>query len=173
MLSHPDVLEAGAFAVPHERLGENVAAVVVLRPNSRASPQQLRQFAAKRLARYKVPGLIRAVPEIPKGASGKVRRKRAGRHALDAYRHPETTARILAAIGTGVAAGEHLGGAAGARSDRDRPGCLRARRRFPDGDAIVFASARALRRRVVVRGHLRCPDGGGTRGPPRRIEQKT
>ena len=74
LLSHPDVLEAGAFAVPHERLGENVAAVVVLRPNCTTSTQQLRDFAAKRLARYKVPGLIRAVPEIPKGASGKVRR---------------------------------------------------------------------------------------------------
>jgi amino acid adenylation domain-containing protein len=74
LLSHPDVLEAGAFAVPHERLGENVAAAVVLRPNSSTSTRELRDFAAKRLARYKVPGLIRVVPEIPKGASGKIRR---------------------------------------------------------------------------------------------------
>jgi amino acid adenylation domain-containing protein len=74
LLSHPDVLEAGAFAIPHPSLGENVAAVVSLRPNSATSPRELRDFAAKRLARYKVPGLIRVVPEIPKGASGKVRR---------------------------------------------------------------------------------------------------
>jgi amino acid adenylation domain-containing protein len=74
LLSHPDVLEAGAFAIPHKRLGENVAAVVVLRSNSEISTQKLRDFARNRLARYKVPGLIRIVPEIPKGASGKISR---------------------------------------------------------------------------------------------------
>jgi amino acid adenylation domain-containing protein len=74
LLSHPDVLEAGAFAIPHKKLGENVAAVVVLRPNSEVSAHKLREFARKRLAAYKVPGLIRIVPEIPKGASGKIKR---------------------------------------------------------------------------------------------------
>lgn len=74
LLSHPAVLEAGVFAVPHPKLGENVAAVVVLRPNSAASSDQLRQFARKRLAAYKVPSLIRRVAALPKGASGKVKR---------------------------------------------------------------------------------------------------
>jgi len=74
LLSHADVLEAGAFAIPHRKLGENVAAVVTLRPNRVASPSQLRQFVRQRLAAYKVPSLIRIVPEIPKGASGKIKR---------------------------------------------------------------------------------------------------
>ncbi|WFU26394.1 amino acid adenylation domain-containing protein [Bradyrhizobium sp. CB1717] len=74
LLSHPAVLEAGVFAVPHPKLGENVAAVVVLRQNSEASSDQLRQFARKRLAAYKVPSLIRSVAALPKGASGKVKR---------------------------------------------------------------------------------------------------
>lgn len=74
LLSHPAVLEAGVFAVPHPKLGENVAAVVVLRPNSEATSDQLRQFARKRLAAYKVPSLIRSVAALPKGASGKVKR---------------------------------------------------------------------------------------------------
>lgn len=74
LLSHPAVLEAGVFALPHEKLGENVAAVVVLRPNSEATSDQLRQFARKRLAAYKVPSLIRSVTALPKGASGKVKR---------------------------------------------------------------------------------------------------
>jgi amino acid adenylation domain-containing protein len=72
LLSHPDVLEAGAFAIPHRRLGENVAVAVVRRPKSNVTPHQLRGFARKRLAGYKVPSLIRIVPEIPKGASGKI-----------------------------------------------------------------------------------------------------
>ncbi|EIG61459.1 MULTISPECIES: non-ribosomal peptide synthetase [unclassified Bradyrhizobium] len=74
LLSHPAVLEAGVFAVPHPKLGENVAAIVVLRPNSEATSDQLRQFARKRLAAYKVPSLIRSVATLPKGASGKVKR---------------------------------------------------------------------------------------------------
>jgi amino acid adenylation domain-containing protein len=74
LLSHPAVLEAGVFAIPHHKLGENVAAVVVLRPQSEATSEQLRQFARKRLAAYKVPSLIRSVAALPKGASGKVRR---------------------------------------------------------------------------------------------------
>ncbi|MET4069814.1 amino acid adenylation domain-containing protein [Bradyrhizobium sp. S3.2.6] len=74
LLAHPAVLEAGVFAVPHAKLGENVAAVVVLRDNSEATSDQLRQFARKRLAAYKVPSLIRSVAALPKGASGKVKR---------------------------------------------------------------------------------------------------
>ncbi|MGY4430586.1 amino acid adenylation domain-containing protein [Bradyrhizobium sp. F1.13.1] len=74
LLSHPAVLEAGVFAVPHQKLGENVAAIVVLRPNSEATSDHLRQFARKRLAAYKVPSLIRSVATLPKGASGKVKR---------------------------------------------------------------------------------------------------
>ncbi|WP_234685757.1 non-ribosomal peptide synthetase [Bradyrhizobium monzae] len=74
LLAHPAVLEAGVFAIPHAKLGENVAAVVVLRANSEATSDQLRQFARKRLAAYKVPSLIRNVTALPKGASGKVKR---------------------------------------------------------------------------------------------------
>ncbi|WP_298873277.1 non-ribosomal peptide synthetase [uncultured Bradyrhizobium sp.] len=74
LLAHPAVLEAGVFAVPHAKLGENVAAVVVLRDNAETTSDQLRQFARKRLAAYKVPSLIRSMAALPKGASGKVKR---------------------------------------------------------------------------------------------------
>ncbi|MEK9281567.1 MULTISPECIES: non-ribosomal peptide synthetase [unclassified Bradyrhizobium] len=85
LLSHPAVLEAGVFAIPHLKLGENVAAVVVLRPGSNATSDQLRQFARKRLAAYKVPSLIRSAAALPKGASGKVKRNAlAGLIAIDA-----------------------------------------------------------------------------------------
>ena len=74
LLSHPDVVEAAAFSVPHARLGADVAAAVVLRPNATLSPPKLRDFVRKRLASFKVPGLIRIVPDIPKGAGGKLKR---------------------------------------------------------------------------------------------------
>jgi acyl-CoA synthetase (AMP-forming)/AMP-acid ligase II/acyl carrier protein/NRPS condensation-like uncharacterized protein len=74
LLSHPDVFEAAVFAVPHRRLGADVAAAVVLRPDAKVSAQSLRDFARERLAGFKVPGLIHFVPEIPKGAGGKIKR---------------------------------------------------------------------------------------------------
>src|SRR5262249_38856230 len=74
LLSHPDVVEAAVFSVPHSRLGSDVAAAVVLRPHAKISAQKLRDFARERLASFKVPGLIRIVPEIPKGAGGKIKR---------------------------------------------------------------------------------------------------
>jgi acyl-CoA synthetase (AMP-forming)/AMP-acid ligase II/acyl carrier protein len=74
LLSHPDVVEAAVFSVPHERLGEDVAAAVVTRPDLKISVQKLRVFARERLAAFKVPGPIYIVPEIPKGPSGKIKR---------------------------------------------------------------------------------------------------
>ena len=74
LLNHPDVIEAAAFPVPHARLGADVAAAVVLRSDAKANAQKLRDFVRKRLAGFKVPGLIRIVPTIPKGAGGKIRR---------------------------------------------------------------------------------------------------
>jgi acyl-CoA synthetase (AMP-forming)/AMP-acid ligase II/acyl carrier protein len=74
LLSHPDVIDAAVFPVPHGRLGADVAAAVVLRQDAKVSAQRLRDFARERLAGFKVPGLIRIVPEIPKGGGGKIKR---------------------------------------------------------------------------------------------------
>ncbi len=74
LLSHPDVVEAAAFSVPHARLGADVAAAVVLRPTATVSAPKLRDYVRKRLASFKVPGLICIVPDIPKGAGGKLKR---------------------------------------------------------------------------------------------------
>ncbi len=74
LLGHPDVIDAAVFAVPHGRLGADVAAAVVLRHDAKVSAERLREFARERLAGFKVPGLIRIVPEIPKGGGGKIKR---------------------------------------------------------------------------------------------------
>jgi acyl-CoA synthetase (AMP-forming)/AMP-acid ligase II/acyl carrier protein len=74
LLGHPDVIDAAVFPVPHGRLGADVAAAVVLRHDAKVSAERLREFARERLAGFKVPGLIRIVPEIPKGGGGKIKR---------------------------------------------------------------------------------------------------
>lgn len=88
LLSHPDVIDAAVVAVPHGRLGADVAAAVVLRPDAKVSPHGLRDFAREQLAGFKVPGLIRIVPEIPKGGGGKIKR---GELAAAFSKAPPTT----------------------------------------------------------------------------------
>ncbi len=74
LLGHPDVIDISVFPVPHERLGADVAAAMVLRGDAKVSAQGLRDFARERLAGFKVPGLIEIVAEIPRGPGGKVKR---------------------------------------------------------------------------------------------------
>ena len=71
---YPAVQQCVTFALPHDKLGEDVAAAVVLREGAQAGEKDLREFAAKRLADFKVLRKILILPEIPKGATGKTQR---------------------------------------------------------------------------------------------------
>ncbi len=74
LMDHPAVQQVVTFAIPHEKLGEDVGAAVVLREGQSASEKELREFAARRLADFKVPRRILFLAEIPKGATGKLQR---------------------------------------------------------------------------------------------------
>jgi acyl-CoA synthetase (AMP-forming)/AMP-acid ligase II len=72
--AHPAVAQALTFAIPHAKLGEEVGAAVVLREGAALTERELRDFAAKQLADFKVPRKVVFLPEIPKGATGKLMR---------------------------------------------------------------------------------------------------
>jgi acyl-CoA synthetase (AMP-forming)/AMP-acid ligase II len=72
--AHPAVAQALTFAIPHAKLGEEVGAAVVLRDGAELTERELRDFASKQLADFKVPRKVIFVPEIPKGATGKLMR---------------------------------------------------------------------------------------------------
>jgi acyl-CoA synthetase (AMP-forming)/AMP-acid ligase II len=74
LLDHPAVAQVVTFAVPHAKLGEDVAAAIVLADGAQADEQSIRAFAAERLADMKVPRQIVFLDEIPKGATGKLQR---------------------------------------------------------------------------------------------------
>ena len=74
-MRHPAVAEAAAFAVPHSRLGQDVAAAVVLRPGMTATPIELRRYLQDQLASFKVPRRIIIRDQLPKGQTGKVVRR--------------------------------------------------------------------------------------------------
>jgi acyl-CoA synthetase (AMP-forming)/AMP-acid ligase II len=60
--------------LPHPKLGEEVAAAAVLRDGHEASEKSIREFAAERMADFKVPRRVIIMDEIPKGATGKMQR---------------------------------------------------------------------------------------------------
>lgn len=97
LLDHPAVAQAVAFAVPHAALGEDIAAAVVLGTGQVAQADDLRNYAANRLAYFKVPSQLLIVQEIPKGPTGKPQRigmaQRLG--LVPAVQAPTSTARPL------------------------------------------------------------------------------
>ena len=73
LYEHPDVYEAAVFGVPHERLGEEVAAAVVPKPGCVIEPEALRVFLAKHLAPFKIPTRIAFRGEqLPRNPAGKI-----------------------------------------------------------------------------------------------------
>jgi oxalate---CoA ligase len=74
LLDHPAVAQVVTFALPHEKLGEEVAAAVVLREGQSVTETELRNFLSERLAAFKTPRKIVFLEEIPKGATGKLQR---------------------------------------------------------------------------------------------------
>jgi len=75
LYAHPAVQEAAVIGLPDERLGEEVAAVVSLKPGQEASEEDLIAFTKERVAAYKYPRSIRFVNSLPKGATGKILKK--------------------------------------------------------------------------------------------------
>ena len=74
LLQHPAVEQALAFAVPHSTLGEDLAAAVVLRAGAQADEQALRRHVFGVLAPHEVPSRIVLLPDLPRGATGKLQR---------------------------------------------------------------------------------------------------
>src|SRR5215210_773576 len=73
LLAHPAVADAGVFGRPDPEWGEAVTASVVLR--APADPQELREWVAGRLARFKVPKSVELAEALPRNASGKLLRR--------------------------------------------------------------------------------------------------
>jgi acyl-CoA synthetase (AMP-forming)/AMP-acid ligase II/acyl carrier protein len=114
LLDHPAVAQVVTFAIPEPTLGEDVGAAVVLQTGMAVSERELREFAAGRLADFKVPRTVLFLSEIPKGPTGKLQRiglaerlglggprpERSPTHAFVAPRTPveELVARLWAEV---------------------------------------------------------------------------
>jgi fatty-acyl-CoA synthase len=71
LLTHPDIAQVQVFGLPDARLGEEVAAWIILRPNTALTAAALQEWCRKKIARFKVPRHIRFADEMPVTATGK------------------------------------------------------------------------------------------------------
>jgi long-chain acyl-CoA synthetase len=72
LYEHPAVREAAVIGIPHPRLGEEIAAAIVLKPGAEVTPDQLREHVKEQVAAYKYPRHLWTVEELPKGPTGKI-----------------------------------------------------------------------------------------------------
>ena len=72
----PQILEVAVIGVAHRDLGEELAAVVVLKEGAELDPDAIRQYVKERVAPYKYPRIIQIVPDsLPKSGTGKILKK--------------------------------------------------------------------------------------------------
>jgi len=74
LFGHPKIAEVAVFGVPDERLGEQVAAWILLHSGQSASEDEIRDFCKDRIAHFKIPKYIRFVDEFPMTVTGKLQK---------------------------------------------------------------------------------------------------
>jgi long-chain acyl-CoA synthetase len=78
LASHPAVVEAAAVGMPHPYTQQTVKAYVVRRPEATVTADDLIAYCEANLARFKCPTAVEFLPELPKSATGKVRKGELG-----------------------------------------------------------------------------------------------
>ena len=72
LYAHPAVLEAAVLGIPHESHGEEVRAVIALKPGQNVTAEEIIAYCKERLAAYKYPRVVDFLPTLPKTATGKI-----------------------------------------------------------------------------------------------------
>ena len=116
LATHPAVAEAAAFPVPHQTLGDEVAAAVVMKDGISTSEADLRHFLGAHLAPFKVPRRIFFVDALPHGATGKLQRSTLTEQfrdlaagAAECSRAPDATESRLIEIWSRILGVAHVG----------------------------------------------------------------
>ena len=76
LVIHDDVVDAAVYGVPDPEFGQRLAAMIVRKPETSVSDDELKSFVRERLARYKVPREITFVERLPRTSTGKLQRRK-------------------------------------------------------------------------------------------------
>jgi long-chain acyl-CoA synthetase len=72
LYTHPSIAEAAVIGVKHESHGEEVKAVIALKPGAKATPEEVISYCKERVAAYKYPRIVEFRDALPKTATGKI-----------------------------------------------------------------------------------------------------
>lgn len=72
LYAHPAVAEAAVIGIPHESHGEEVKAVIALKPGQTATAEEIIAYSREHLAAYKYPRIVEFIDTLPKGPTGKI-----------------------------------------------------------------------------------------------------
>jgi long-chain acyl-CoA synthetase len=75
LYEHPDVVEGAIIGMPHDELGEEVGAAVVLKVGSTVDAEEIKAFVKARVAAYKYPRRVWFADALPKTTTGKIMRR--------------------------------------------------------------------------------------------------
>ena len=73
--AHPSIYEAAIIGIPDEEFGEEIAAIVALKPGEKTTEGDIIRFCGENLAKYKRPKTVEFRPSLPKTSSGKIHKK--------------------------------------------------------------------------------------------------
>jgi long-chain acyl-CoA synthetase len=73
---HPAVLEAAVIGLPHPLYGEEICAVIQLKPGAPADEESIRRHIAGHVTKFKLPSRIVFVPMLPRNSSGKILKRK-------------------------------------------------------------------------------------------------
>lgn len=76
LYQHPDVLETAVIAIPDEKWGEVPKAIIVLKPEAKATEAEIIEFCRLMMAHFKAPKAVEFVDSLPKTATGKLQKYR-------------------------------------------------------------------------------------------------
>ncbi|MCY4666831.1 MAG: long-chain fatty acid--CoA ligase, partial [Rhodococcus sp.] len=91
IVEHPDVLEVAIIGLPEEHMGERVCAVVVQRPGTEITLDDIRDFTSSRLAYFKQPEALFIAGELPRTATAKIDKLTLRTNVLDTADRIERT----------------------------------------------------------------------------------
>jgi fatty-acyl-CoA synthase len=96
LYTHPQIADVQVIGVPDERYGEELVAVIILKPDATLTEDEVRDFCRGQIAHYKIPRYVTFVSEFPMTVTGKIQKYRLREMAIDQFGLEQAAAIVTA-----------------------------------------------------------------------------